>query len=300
MPELPDLTIYLEALEARILDDRLNGIRFASPFVLRSVTPGVDDISGRKVTGLERIGKRIVIKLEQDYAVVIHLMIAGRLRWYAAGKKLPGKLGLAGFDFDSGTLVLTEASQKHRASIHLVDNRAALIAFDQGGLEVPGSSLAEFRDALSRENHTLKRAMTDQRILAGIGNAYSDEILHHARISPMRQVKHLSDEEWHRLHASTVSVLDHWVEQLRQKTGDKFPDKVTAFQPEMAAHGKYRSPCPDCSKPIQRIRYANNECNYCAECQNQGNLLADRGLSRLLKKDWPKTLEELDQIAPPT
>ena len=298
MPELPDLTVYLEALEHRLLDQQLLGMRIASPFVLRTAEPPVDAFSDKTVTGFRRIGKRLVIELTDDHFIVIHLMIAGRLRWYQAGKKMPAKLGLMAFDFQSGSLTLTEASQKHRASVCLVKGMTDLKAYDQGGLEVIASSLDDFRGALSKENHTLKRSMTDQKFLAGIGNAYSDEIFHYARISPMRQIRFLGDDEWQRLHNATIFVLNKWTDILREKSAGKFPVKVTAFHEEMAAHGKYRQPCPDCGKPIQRIRYANNECNYCAQCQNQGNLLADRGLSKLLKKDWPKTLEELDQIAP--
>ena len=294
MPELPDLALYLDALEERVGGETLTGIRIASPFILRSVEPGVSDLAGRKATGFTRLGKRLVISLDGDYHIVIHLMIAGRLQWHAAGKKLPAKLGLAAFDFATGTLVLTEASQKKRASLHLVQGSSNLDAFDPGGLDVMASTPGTFREALTRENHTLKRSMTDQKFLSGIGNAYSDEILHHARISPMRQARHLTDEEWERLHASTLEVLALWVQRLKDKAKGNWPKKVTAFQEEMAVHGKYKSPCPDCGNPVQRIRYANNECNYCAACQNQGNILADRSLSRLLHRDWPKTLEELD------
>lgn len=296
MPELPDLTIYLEALEARLGGARFSGARLASPFVLRSAEPPVDNLIGRIARSFSRIGKRIVIGLEGEYYIVIHLMIAGRLRFVAKGRKLPARLGLAAFDFDTGTLILTEASQKHRASVFFVQGAAALDAFNQGGIEVLDADFATFRRALEQENHTLKRSMTDQRFLAGIGNAYSDEILHHARISPMRQIRHLTEDEWQRLFESTQVVLAQWIEILRDKTGSDFPQKVTAFHDEMAVHGKYKAPCPDCGKPVQRIRYANNECNYCAACQNQGKLLADRSLSRLLKKDWPKTLEELDAL----
>ena len=295
MPELPDLTIYIEALSARINGETLLGIRIASPFILRSVEPSIDAVVNRKVAGFNRIGKRVIIELENDYYIVIHLMIAGRFRWYRSGARIPGKLGLIAFDFSSGTLVLTEASQKHRASVYLVEGADNLADFNLGGLEVFDITLEEFRSALTRENHTLKRSLTDQRFLAGIGNAYSDEILHHARISPMRQVKHLNDKEWLDLHGSCQLVLRKWIEILHNKSAGKFPTKVTAFHAEMAVHGKYKQPCPDCGKPVQRIRYASNECNYCAQCQNQGKLLADRGLSRLLKKDWPKTLEELER-----
>lgn len=296
MPELPDLSNYIESLKPRIEGHALNGIRISSPFILRSVEPGVADVCRREVCGLSRLGKRIVIELASQHYIVVHLMIAGRFRWYKAGAKLPGKLGLMAFDFDSGTLVLTEGGQKHRASVHLVAGHDNLQAFDPGGVDVFSVDLSTFVERLTRENHTIKRSMTDQKFLSGIGNAYSDEILHHARISPMRQTRFFTDDEWQRLFESTKTVLKHWAEKLRAETGEKFPAKVTAFHPDMAVHGKYKTPCPDCGKPVQRIRYASNECNYCAVCQNQGNLLADRGLSRLLKKDWPKTLEELEHI----
>ncbi len=299
MPELPDLSNYIHALDDRINGEVLQGIRLANPFILRSVEPGIDEVTGHKVIDIRRLGKRIVIQLEQEYHIVIHLMIAGRFRWYQSGSKLPGKLGLIAFDFAAGTLVLTEAGQKHRASVHLVKGDEAMQAFDPGGAEVFSIDRETFIERLSRENHTIKRSLTDQKFVAGIGNAYSDEILHRARISPMRQIRFFTDEQWQRLYDSTLTVLDHWVKKLRKETGDKFPVKVTAFHPDMAVHGKYKEPCPDCGKPVQRVRYANNECNYCAECQNQGHLLADRSLSRLLKKDWPKTLEELENIARP-
>ncbi len=295
MPELPDLTVYQEAIESRLEGEKLSGIRIASPFILRTVTPEANEFSGKVFKGTKRIGKRIVLCFESDLFIVVHLMIAGRFQWYAAGKKLPGKLGLMAFDFPVGTLVLTEASQKHRAAVHFVKGTNDLEAFDLGGLEVLDASLDDFIEAMSQQNRTLKRAMTDQRFLAGVGNAYSDEILHKARISPMRQTRHLTDDQWRNLHAATQVVLQGWIERLREQTGDKFPKKVTAFHDEMKVHGKYKQPCVDCGAPVQRIRYASNECNYCARCQNQGNLLADRGLSKLLKQDWPKTLEELDQ-----
>ena len=296
MPELPDLTVYLDSLEAHIGGQVLNGIRIASPFILRSVSPTTEELVGKPVTGFQRIGKRLVIEIAGDYFIVIHLMIAGRLRWYKAGAGIPKKFGLIAFDFESGTIVLTEAGQKHRASVHLVAGEEALREFDPGGLEIYDIDLKQFVAAMTRENHTLKRALTDPRILAGIGNAYSDEILHRARLSPMRQVRFLEETQWEALFDSCKQVLQEWTDRLRSETADRFPDKVTAFHPEMAVHGKYRQPCPDCGKPVQRIRYATNECNYCAACQNQGNLLADRSLSRLLKKDWPRTLEELDSL----
>lgn len=296
MPELPDLTVYLDALSERIDSKTLLGIRLANPFILRSTKPGIGDLIGHDVTGIRRIGKRIVIELNGDFFIVIHLMIAGRFRWYRSGARIPGKIGLIAFDFTSGTLVLTEAGQKHRASVYLVQGNDNLEKFDPGGKEVLTIDPAEFRAALSQENHTLKRSLTDQRFLAGIGNAYSDEILHYARISPMRQTRFLTDEQWQSLFDACQHILLKWIEILRQSTAGKFPTGVTAFHDEMAVHGKYKQPCPDCGKSVQRIRYASNECNYCAQCQNQGNLLADRALSKLLKKDWPKTLEELDRL----
>lgn len=299
MPELPDLSNYIHALESRINGETLQGIRLANPFILRTVEPGIDEVIGHDVEKISRLGKRIVIHLGEEYFVIIHLMIAGRFRWYKAGSKLPGKLGLIAFDFTSGTLVLTEAGQKHRASVHLVSGATQMETFNPGGAEVFEIDLGTFIKRLTIENHTIKRSLTDQKFVAGIGNAYSDEILHHARISPMRQTRFFTDEEWRRLYESTRTVLAHWVNKLRDETGAKFPAKVTAFHPDMAVHGKYKEPCPDCGKPVQRVRYATNECNYCAACQNQGNLLADRGLSRLLKKDWPRTLEELEDIAQP-
>lgn len=294
MPELPDITVYIEGLETRLRGKRLTGIRLASPFVLRTATPAIGELAGLNVTGLERLGKRIAICLEHNFYIVIHLMIAGRLRWHPAGSKIPGKLGLIALDFESGTVVLTEASQKKRASVHLVQGKPGLRAHHPGGQEIFDVSEAEFIDALSVENHTLKRSLTDQRFICGIGNAYSDEILHRARISPMRQIRQLTQDEWRALYQSTRSTLQEWTDRLRAQTNGNFPVKVTAFHPQMAVHGKFKQPCPDCGAPVQRIRYASNECNYCAACQNQGNLLADRSLSRLLKKDWPRTLEELD------
>ena len=294
MPEIPDLTIYLEALDERVRNRRLTGIRVTSPFVLRSVSPSPDQLAGRHVVGFRRIGKRLVIELEHNSFIVIHLMIAGRLRWYKFGAKVPARLGLMAFDFESGSLILTEAGQKHRASVHLVAGEENLSGFDAGGREIFDINLDEFMASLSAENHTLKRSLTDQRFIAGIGNAYSDEILHRARLSPMRQTRQLDSAQWAALYDACKTVLAEWIERLRKECAGKFPDKVTAFHQQMAVHGKYKLPCPDCGKPVQRIRYATNECNYCALCQNQGNLLADRGLSRLLKKDWPKTLEELE------
>ena len=296
MPELPDLTVYLDALERNILGRELLGIRIANPFILRSVEPPVEALAGKRVVALRRIGKRLVIELDDSLFVVIHLMIAGRLRWQRPGARVPGKLGLMALDFENGTILLTEASQQRRASVHLVSGEDRLTAFNAGGVEVFDIDLEQFIAAMSRENHTLKRSLTDPRILAGIGNAYSDEILHRAGLSPMRQVRHLGPDEWRALYDACREVLQAWTRRLRDECGEEFPDKVTAFHPGMAVHGKYKQPCPECGKPVQRIRYASNECNYCAVCQNQGNLLADRSLSRLLKKDWPRTIEELDKL----
>jgi formamidopyrimidine-DNA glycosylase len=294
VPELPDFVVYLEALERRILGRRLEGLRLASPFVLRTVEPPVSVLVGRRVISLRRMGKRLVWGLEDDLFLVIHLMIAGRLRWGAAGAKAPGKIGLAAFDFEDGTLLLTEAGSKRRASLHLVAEESALAAFDRGGLEPLDGDQAEFVRRLRLENHTLKRALTDPRLFSGIGNAYSDEILHRARLSPLRLTSRLSEEDAARLHHATRSVLVEWTERLRRETGAGFPEKVTAFRNGMAVHGRFRQPCPECGTPIQRIRYAENETNYCPACQTEGRLLADRGLSRLLREDWPRSLEELE------
>ena len=295
MPELPDVVVYLESLERRILGRRLAALRLASPFVLRTVDPPVSALAGRRVLSLRRMGKRLVWGLEDGFFIVIHLMIAGRLRWGPAGAKAPGKIGLAAFDFDTGTLLLTEAGSKRRASLHLVAGASGLAAFDRGGLEPLDAEEAEFVRRLRLENHTLKRALTDPRLFSGIGNAYSDEILHRARLSPLRLTSRLSDEDGARLHHATRSVLFEWMERLRRETGEGFPEKVTAFRDGMAVHGRFRQPCPDCGTPIQRIRYAENETNYCPACQTEGRLLADRGLSRLLREDWPRSLEELDE-----
>jgi formamidopyrimidine-DNA glycosylase len=295
VPELPDVVVYLEALERRILGRRLGGVRLASPFVLRSVDPPVSALAGRRVLSLRRMGKRLVLGLEDDLFIVIHLMIAGRLRWAAAGAKAPGKAGLAAFDFEDGTLLLTEAGSKRRASLHVVAGASALTAFERGGLEPLDAEEAEFVQRLRLENHTLKRALTDPRLFSGIGNAYSDEILHRARLSPLRLTSRLSEEEAARLYLATRSVLAEWTERLRLETGQGFPEKVTAFREGMAVHGRFRQPCPVCGAPIQRIRYAENETNYCPVCQTEGRLLADRGLSRLLREDWPRSLEELEE-----
>jgi formamidopyrimidine-DNA glycosylase len=292
LPELPDVTVYLEALERRIMGATLQRVRLLTPFLLRSVDPPLSAVTGKRVTALRRIGKRLVIALEDDLFLVIHLMIAGRLHWKAAGAKPPGKIGLAAFDFSTGTLLLTEAGTKRRASLEAVRGETALRALDPGGIEVMDASLEAFRAALTRENHTLKRTLTDPRVFSGIGNAYSDEIFHRARLSPVKLTQSLGDDEVRRLYDATRVVLTEWIERLRQDAGEGFPEGVTAFRPDMKVHGRYGKPCPDCGAPVQRIVYAENETNYCARCQTGGRLLADRSLSRLLHSDWPKTLDE--------
>ena len=292
MPELPDVAAYLGALEPRIVGARLERVRLLTPFLLRSVDPPISAVAGRTVTGLRRIGKRLVIALDGELFLVLHLMIAGRLHWRLAGAKPPGKIGLAAFDFSTGTLVLTEAGTKKRASLDLVRGETALAAHDPGGIEVLDLDLAAFRAALTAENHTLKRVLTDPRVFSGIGNAYSDEILHRARLSPVKHSQALTDDEVRRLHEATRTVLAEWVARLRTQAGEGFPEGVTAFRPEMAVHGRYGKPCPDCGAPVQRIVYADNETNYCARCQTGGRMLADRSLSRLLHADWPRTLDE--------
>ena len=294
MPELPDIEIYIEALDRRILGQTLNDVRLRSRFLLRTVAPPIRDAAGRTVTGLRRVGKRIAIGLEGDLWLVLHLMIAGRLHWKAADAKLAGKRDLAAFDFPDGSLVLTEAGSKKRASLYAVQGEAALAALDPGGIEPLDADLAAFRAALMAENHTLKRALTDPRRFSGIGNAYSDEILHAAGLSPIARSQSLSDDEVARLHRATQRTLLQWLERLRAEIGEDFPKKVTAFRDGMAVHGRYKQPCPACAAPVQRIRYASNETNYCARCQTGGRILADRALSRLLKGDWPRTLEELE------
>ena len=294
MPELPDLTVYLEHLERRVVGERLLDIRLASPFVLRSVTPSVEDVRDRLVTGTRRVAKQLVLALEPDLFVVVHLMISGRLRWYERGRAVPKRAGLAAFDFSSGTLIFTEASKKKRASLRLVRGEGALGELDPGGLEVLHIDLPTFLARLRGSRHTLKRTLTDQRIFAGIGNAYSDEILLHAGLSPFKRARDVNDAEGERLFETCRKTLTEWVAILRGKAGDAFPDKVTAFHDEMAAHGKYRQPCPVCGAPIQRIVHAENESNYCARCQTGGRVLADRSLSRLLKDTWPKRIEELE------
>jgi formamidopyrimidine-DNA glycosylase len=295
MPELPDITVYLEALDSRVSGATLERVRLASPFVVRSVDPPLNEAHGRAVMALRRVGKRIVLALDGDLYLSIHLMIAGRLHWKAPGAKVPGKVGLAAFDFSTGTLTLTEAGTKRRAAIHLVSGERGLAELDAGGIDPLACTEEQFSDAITRENHTLKRALTDPHILSGIGNAYSDEILHRARLSPVRQTRALSDGEHARLYEATRATLYDWIVRLRQAAGGEFPEGVTAFRPEMAVHGRYGKPCPECGAAVQRIRHADNETNYCAECQTGGKLLADRALSRLLRADWPRTLEEMEE-----
>ena len=294
MPELPDVAVYVERLAAFVIGQPLLGIRLPSPFVLRTYAPAPKELVGAKVTGVERLGKRIILALEDDRFIVIHLMIAGRLRWKEPAAKLPGKLALAGFDFPNGTLVFTEASPKKRASLHLVQGRAGLAEFDRGGLDVLNATPKQFAERMRSERHTVKRSLTDPTLFDGIGNAYSDEILWAAKMSPFRMTSALDDAEIKALHAACKTQLVLWTDRLRAEVGDGFPDKVTAFRPEMAVHGKYGEPCPRCGTKVQRIVYADNEANYCPTCQTDGKLLADRSLSRLLKDDWPKTLEELE------
>ena len=294
MPELPDLTVYLERLDSRVVGARLDDIRIASPFVLRSVTPTVAEARGRVVAGVRRLAKQLVIELEGRLFIVIHLMIAGRLRWRDAGAAVPKRVGLAAFDFSSGTLILTEASKKKRAALRLAAGDAALAALDPGGLEVLEIDLHSFAERLRATRHTLKRALTDQRVFAGIGNAYSDEILLHAGLSPFKHPRDMGEAEIERLYHACRATLTDWTRILNAKAGAGFPAKVTAFHDEMAAHGKFRQPCPVCGAPIQRIVHAENESNYCARCQTGGRVLADRSLSKLLKETWPRRIEELE------
>ena len=295
MPELPDVVVYVERLASLTVGRELLGVRVASPFLLRTVDPTLTEASGKRVLGVRRLGKRIVLALEGGIFSVLHLMIAGRLRWRAPRAPIPKGNGLAAFDFEDGTLLLTEAGKKKRASLHMVRGEAALEPLNVGGLEVLAAGLPEFCAALLRENHTLKRALTDPRILSGIGNAYSDEILHRARLSPFKQTHALTEEECARLFRASVETLTEWIERTRAEVGNGFPEKVTAFREGMAVHGRYGHPCPACGAPVQRIAYAENECNYCPRCQTGGHVLADRSLSRLLKGNWPRTLEELEK-----
>lgn len=296
MPELPDIAAYLTALEPRITGEPLENVRIASPFLLRTVDPPLSAVEGKRVRELRRVGKRIAFGFEDDLWIVLHLMIAGRLHWRAAGASVAGRNQLAAFDFPKGSLVLTEAGAKRRASLHVIRGEEGLRAMDPGGIDVLESDLAAFRSALMAENRTLKRALTDPRILSGIGNAYSDEILHAAQLSPVAQTHKLQPEEWDRLFTATRGTLQRWIDQLNTDAQKNFPEKVTAFREDMAVHGKYEQPCPRCGEKIQRIRYADNETNYCAPCQTGGKVLADRSLSRLLGKDWPRTMQELEAL----
>ena len=296
MPELPDISAYLSALESRVLGQALQQVRIASAFLLRTAQPPVSSVEGQTVRELRRIGKRIAFGFDGELWLVLHLMIAGRLHWRAARAKLAGRNALAAFDFPEGSLVLTEAGSKRRASLYLVQGEAALQAIDPGGIDVMGADLAAFRSALTLENRTLKRALTDPRLVSGIGNAYSDEILHAAQLSPVTLTHRLDDAEWQRLFDATRNTLQLWIDRMRAEAAGGLPEKVTAFRPDMAVHGKFNQPCPRCGEKIQRIRYADNETDYCPRCQTGGKLLADRGLSRLLGKDWPRTLDELETL----
>jgi len=293
MPELPDITVYVERLDAKLRGATLQRVRLLNPFLLRTALPPISQAEGKQVVGVERLGKRVVLALEGGLFLVIHLMIAGRLRWLAIGAKPPGKIALAVFEFDAGTLVLTEAGSKRRASLHLVADRAALAAMDPGGIDVFASDLAAFSRQLRSENHTLKRSLTNPRLFSGIGNAYSDEILHCARLSPLKLTHALDAEETQRLYDATREVMTEWTDRLRSEAGD-WPDKVTAFHPQMAVHGRFGQPCPVCAAPVQRIVHADNETNYCARCQTGGRLLADRALSKLLKASWPRHIDDLE------
>jgi formamidopyrimidine-DNA glycosylase len=295
MPELPDVLLYLHALEPRVVGHQVTRVRLASPFLLRSIDPPLSAVEGRTIVALRRLGKRIVLEADGELFLVFHLMIAGRFRWKPVGARIPGKVGLLAIDFAHGTLVMTEAGTKKQASLHIVAGREALAQHDPGGLEVFEADLPAFRAALQRDHHTLKRALTDPHLFSGIGNAYSDEILHAARMSPFKQTSALTDDDVRRLYDATRETLSKWIADLRAETGDGFPEKVTAFHEGMAVHGRYGKPCPDCGSPVQRIVYASNEANYCATCQTGGRLLADRSLSRLLRDDWPRTLEELER-----
>jgi len=293
MPELPDVSVYVEALEKRLLGQPLLKVRLTSPFVLRTFDPPPSELEGKHINSIRRLGKRIVLEFDGELFLIIHLMIAGRFRWLAPGAKVPGKLGLAALDFPNGTLVLTEAGSKKRASMHIVRGAEGVRAHDPGGIEVLEATLEQFAKALMRERHTLKRTLTDPHVFSGIGNAYSDEILHRARLSPVQLTTNLDAAEIERLWRATRETLIDWTERLRADAGDGFPEKVTAFRDGMAVHGRYGKPCPDCGTPVQRIVYADNETNYCARCQTEGRLLADRALSRLLHSDWPKSIDDL-------
>jgi len=295
VPELPDIELYLGALAPRVLRQPLERVRIGNPFLIRTIEPPVSAVEGQRVIGLRRLGKRIVLAMESNLFVVLHLMIAGRLRWRDRGAAIPGKVGLAAFDFPTGTALLTEQGARRQASVHIVAGADGLASLDPGGLEVLAATLPEFAERLTRDNHTLKRALTDPHIFSGIGNAYSDEILHAARLSPMTLTSSLGDSGIAGLHDATVRTLQHWIDRLRDEAGESFPEKVTAFREGMAVHGRYGKPCPRCGAPIQRIVYARNEANYCATCQTGGRLLSDRALSRLLKQDWPKTLDEMEK-----
>jgi len=295
VPELPDILLYLRALEPRIVGQRVERVRLANPFLLRSVDPPLSATEGRRVLGLRRLGKRVVVETDRELFLVFHLMIAGRFRWKPPGATIPGKIGLLAVDFENGSLILTEAGSKRQASLYVVQGEAALAQHDPGGLEVMDADLAAFAQTLRHGNHTLKRALTDPHLFSGIGNAYSDEILHSARLSPFKQTGGMSDDEVRRLYDATRLTLSQWTQRLQREAGDEFPEKVTAFHEGMAVHGRYRQPCPDCGTPVQRIVYAANEANYCPNCQTGGRLLADRSLSRLLRGDWPRTLEELER-----
>ena len=295
MPELPDILLYLHALRSRIVGHVVQHVRLASPFLLRSIAPPPSAVEGKAIVDLQRLGKRIVLEAEGEIFMVFHLMIAGRFRWKPPQTKIPGKIGLLGIDFDHGTLLMTEAGTKRQASLHIVEGRSALAQHDPGGVQVLDITLPEFAEALQAENHTLKRALTDPHVFSGIGNAYSDEILHAAGLSPFKQTQSLQDAEVRQLYDATRQTLTTWIERLRAQAADGFPEKVTAFHPEMAVHGKYGHACPRCGSPVQRVVYAANEANYCATCQTGGRLLADRSLSRLLRDDWPKTVEELEK-----
>jgi formamidopyrimidine-DNA glycosylase len=296
MPELPDITAYITAIEARILGETLEHVRINSAFLLRTAQPPVSATEGRKVVALRRIGKRIAIGVEGELWLVLHLMIAGRLHWRPTGAKLGGRNNLAAFDFPNGSLTLTEAGSKRRASLHVVSGQAALQAMDPGGIDLFASTVDEFRKALTVENRTLKRALTDPRIVDGVGNSYSDEILHAARLSPITLTHKLTTDDWNRLYTSAREILQLWINRFNAEAVKSFPEKVTAFRPEMAVHGRFGQPCPVCGSPVQRIRYADNETNYCPHCQTGGKVLADRSLSKLLKSDWPRTLDELEAL----